>query len=64
MQTTIIMDKYDVDGYSYDYRGNNRAPVLNYGINPTDPTGWELAEIRLRPQTVDNDFDTGQIDFN
>ncbi|MCL1501096.1 TonB-dependent receptor [Xanthomonas nasturtii] len=64
IQTTIIMDKYDVDGYSYDYRGNNRAPVLNYGIDPTNPNGWELAEIRLRPQSVDNDFDTGQIDFN
>ncbi|WP_313459654.1 TonB-dependent receptor [Stenotrophomonas sp.] len=64
IQTTIIMDKYDVDNYSYDYRGNNRFPILNYGINPTDPAGWELAEIRLRPQYVDNDFDTGQIDFN
>ncbi|WP_414604163.1 TonB-dependent receptor [Stenotrophomonas sp. FR012] len=64
VQTTVIMDKYDVDGYSYDYRGNNRAPVLNYGIDPTNPNGWELAEIRLRPQYVDNDFDTGQIDFN
>ncbi|WP_355506378.1 TonB-dependent receptor [Xanthomonas cannabis] len=64
VQTTIIMDKYDVDGYSYDYRGNSRAPVLNYGIDPTNPNGWELAEIRLRPQSVDNDFDTGQIDFN
>ena len=64
VQTTIIMDKYDVDGYSYDYRGNNRAPVLNYGIDPTDAAGWELSEIRLRPQSVDNDFDTGQIDFN
>ena len=64
IQTTIIMDKYDVDNYSYDYRGNNRFPILNYGINPTDPTGWELAEIRLRPQYVDNDFDTGQVDFN
>lgn len=64
IQTTIIMDKYDVKNYSYDYRGNNRFPILNYGINPTDPSGWELAEIRLRPQYVDNDFDTGQIDFN
>ncbi|MCC7633300.1 TonB-dependent receptor [Stenotrophomonas rhizophila] len=64
VQTTIIMDKYDVDGYSYDYRGNSRAPTLNYGIDPTNPAGWELAEIRLRPQYVDNDFDTGQIDFN
>lgn len=30
IQTTIIMDKYDVDGYSYDYRGNSRFPTLNY----------------------------------
>ena len=64
IQTTIIMDKLNVDNYSYDYRGNSRAPVLNYGIDPTNPNGWELAEIRLRPQYVDNDFDTGQIDFN
>ncbi len=64
VQTTIIMDKYDVDGYSYDYRGNSRFPTLNYGIDPTNPAGWELAEIRLRPQYVDNDFDTGQVDFN
>ena len=64
VQTTIIMDKYDVDNYSYDYRGNSRFPTLNYGIDPTNPAGWELAEIRLRPQYVDNDFDTGQVDFN
>ncbi len=64
VQTTIIMDKFDVDGFSYDYRGDMNRPVLNYGIDPTDPNGWTLAEIRLRPQYVDNDFDTGQIDFN
>ncbi len=64
VQTTIIMDKANVQGYSYDYRGNRNAPVINYGVDPTDPNGWTLAEIRLRPQYVDNDFDTGQIDFN
>ncbi|WP_449468303.1 TonB-dependent receptor [Stenotrophomonas humi] len=64
VQTTVIMDKFDVDGFSYDYRGNMNRPVLNYGIDPTDPNGWTLAEIRLRPQYVDNDFDTAQIDFN
>ncbi len=64
VQTTIIMDKYDVDGYSYDYRGNSRAPIINYGIDPTNPNGWELAEIRLRPQYVDNDFDTAEVNFN
>jgi len=64
VQTTIIMDKFDVDGYSYDYRGNSRAPILNYGVDPTNPNGWTFAEIRLRPQSVDNDFDTAQLDFN
>lgn len=64
IQTTIIMDKYNVDGYSYDYRGNPYKPVLNYGIDPTNPNGWTLAEVRLRPQYVDNSFDNAQLDFN
>lgn len=64
IQTTIIMDKLDVDNYSYDYRGDPLRPVLNYGVDPTDGTGWTLAEIRLRPQTVENEFDTAQLDFN
>ncbi|TWI05783.1 TonB-dependent receptor [Luteimonas cucumeris] len=64
VQTTVIMDKLDVDGYSYDYRGNDRLPVFNYGINPTDPNGWTLAEIRLRPQWVENTYETGQLNFD
>lgn len=64
IQTTIIMDKANVDGYSYDYRGDYYRPVLNYGIDPTDPAGWTLAEIRIRPQYVENEFDTAQLDFN
>lgn len=64
IQTTIIMDKLNVDGYSYDYRGNSRAPVFDYGIDPTDPNGWTLAELRLRPQYVDNTFDTGSLNFD
>ncbi|MCD7098543.1 TonB-dependent receptor [Stenotrophomonas sp. MMGLT7] len=63
IQTTIIMDKLDVDGYSYDYRGNSRFPVYDYGIDPTDGSGWTLAEIRLRPQYVENTFDTGSLNF-
>ena len=63
IQTTVIMDKLNVDGYSYDYRGNANFPVYNYGIDPLDPNGWTLAEIRIRPQYVDNDFDTGSLDF-
>ena len=64
IQTTIMMDKLNVDGYSYDYRGDKWAPVLDYGISPTDPNGWTLSTIRMRANEVENDFDVGQLDFN
>ncbi|MCW4455368.1 TonB-dependent receptor [Flavobacterium sp. MXW15] len=64
VQATIMMDKLNVAGYSYDYRGNKWSPVLNYGIDPTDPNGWSLSTIRMRQNEVKNDFDVGQLDFN
>ncbi|MHC9086971.1 TonB-dependent receptor [Luteimonas sp. RIT-PG2_3] len=65
IQTTVIADKFDVDGYSWDYRGNSRLPVFDYGnLDPTDPNGWTLAEIRLRPQWVENSFDTASLDLS
>lgn len=64
VQTTIMMDKLNVDGYSYDYRGDKWAPVIDYGISPTDPNGWTLSTIRMRANEVKNDFDVGQLDFN
>ncbi|WDS35205.1 TonB-dependent receptor [Pseudoxanthomonas sp.] len=62
IQTTIIMDKA-VDGYSYDYRDSYTSPVFDYGVDPTDASGWTLAEIRMRPQYASNEFDTGSLDF-
>jgi TonB-dependent receptor len=65
VQTTIIMDKLDADGYSWDYRGSSRLPAFDYGTaDVNDPNGWTLAEIRLRPQYVDNTFDNAGLDFN
>jgi len=65
VQTTVIMDKFDVDGYSWDYRGNSRLPVFGYGdFDPLDPNGWTLAEVRLRPQWTRNEYDAAQVDFN
>lgn len=64
VQTTIIIDKFDVDGYSWDYRGDDRLPEFGYGtLDPLDPTGWTLAEVRLRPQFAENEYDTGQLDL-
>jgi len=64
VQATVMMDKLNVDNYSYDYRGNKWAPVLDYGINPTDPNGWNLSTIRMRQAGVDNDFHSGELNFN
>ncbi|MEZ5972683.1 MAG: TonB-dependent receptor [Hyphomonadaceae bacterium] len=59
IQTTLLWDHANVDGYVYDYRGNNDLPLISYGgAAVTDPTFWALSQIRLRPQYVDNNFNT------
>ena len=63
VQTTIMMDKLNVDNYSYDYRGDKWAPVIDYGFDPTSPAGWTLSTIRMRQNEVENTFDVGQLDF-
>ena len=63
IQATIMMDKLNVKGYSYDYRGNPNKPVFNYGVDPTDPNGWTLSTIRLRQNYVTNEFNNGQLEF-
>ena len=40
IQTTTTLDAPNVNGYEIDFRGNNRAPLINYGnLNPNDPAG-------------------------
>jgi TonB-dependent receptor len=64
VQTTLIFDALNVNGYSYDFRNNNRVPAINYGTaQVTQPSTWTLSQIRLRPQTADNTFNTGTIDL-
>jgi TonB-dependent receptor len=67
IQTTITIDHPDAQNYVWDYRGNSRLPLLSYGYDVNDPSGWQfangLSEIRLRPQYVDNTFDTLQLNF-
>jgi iron complex outermembrane receptor protein len=60
IQTTVALDANNVQGYSYDF-SNGRAPTFNYGnLNVANPASFTLAEIRLRPQYVDNDFKVGR----
>jgi len=68
IQTTITMDRFNVQGYSYDYRGNDRLPVIDNGFDVNDPSQWGfingVSEIRLRPQFADNTVDSAQAGFS
>ncbi|MFZ5745862.1 MAG: TonB-dependent receptor [Pseudomonadota bacterium] len=60
VETTIIFDDRDAQGYSYDYT-NMRTPKLTFGTSVTDPANFQLAEIRDRPSNVTNRFKTVQL---
>ena len=63
IQTTLLFDANDVMGYSYDFRGNNRLPQFTYGnADVTNPATWRLSQIRLRPQSSENTFQTASFD--
>lgn len=60
VETTIVFDDRDAQGYSYDYT-NMESPKLTFGTSVTDPANFQLAEIRDRPSSVVNKFKTAQI---
>lgn len=70
-QTTISLERHDVDGYSYDYSDPN-LPGFNYGFDVTDPANYvftssaalgDASIIRLRPNKTLNTYETGRIDL-
>lgn len=60
VETTIVFDDRDAQGYRYDYSDMKR-PVLTFGTSVTDPANFQLAEIRDRPSNVTNKFKTAQL---
>jgi len=64
VQTTILWDALNIDGYSYDYRDNSRLPLITFGTTDvTNPATWTLTNIRLRPQSTINSYQTASLDF-
>ncbi|MBI1408083.1 MAG: TonB-dependent receptor [Caulobacter sp.] len=73
IQTTVTLDRLDIDGYSWDFRGNDRQPKIDYGFDVANPANWQWinsppagatgSEIRIRPQGVDNVYTTGRFDL-
>jgi iron complex outermembrane receptor protein len=64
VQTTLLFDALNIDGYSFDYRANSRLPLIRYGTTDvTNPATWTLTQIRLRPQSTINSLQTAALDF-
>ncbi len=64
VQTTLLFDANNIDGYTYDYRENSRLPYFSYGsADVTNPATWTLTQIRMRPQSTINSFRTASIDL-
>lgn len=60
VETTFVYDDRDAAGYKYDYR-NMESPLLSFGTSVTDPSNFQLAEIRDRPSSTVNKFRTAQL---
>ncbi|MEC3909273.1 TonB-dependent receptor [Sphingobium sp. CR2-8] len=60
VETTLVFDDRDAQGYKYDY-SDMRRPVLTFGTSVTDPANFQLAEIRDRPSSTINKFRTVQL---
>ena len=67
IQTTVTLDHVDADNVSWDYRGDDRLPLIDYGFDVNNPANWTfangLSEIRLRPQEADNTFDNAELNL-
>jgi len=65
VETTLMYDDRDYNGYSYRYRGSDDAfPSLMFnGPDVTDGSTYTLTEVRDQVQTVDTGFDTASIDL-
>ncbi len=61
VQTTLLFDANNINGYTYDFRDDNRLPLITYGTTDVmAPSTWTLSQIRLRPQTALNTYETIQ----
>lgn len=72
VQVSAIIDRQNVDGYSYDFRQNRDLPAINWGFNVADPTQWSVvgptgaqprSELRISSNFQENVYTTGEANF-
>lgn len=58
IESTIVFDDRDFAGFTYDYT-DMFSPVITFGgAGISSPAQFQLAELRDRPTTVTNEFET------
>jgi iron complex outermembrane receptor protein len=62
VETTLIFDDRDFNGYSFDYT-DMANPVLAFAGGIDNPAQFQLAEFRDRPSNTANDFETAGLDL-
>ena len=72
VQTTFSFERYNTDGYSYDYSIDDKLPAFNYGFDVTNPASYVYSNssaqgdpslLRLRPSKAVNTFKTERLDL-
>jgi TonB-dependent receptor len=62
VQTTVTMDAANTGNFFYDF--STRFPTIRPGVDVTNPATFAFtngtSEVRIRPQTVDNEFTTAK----
>ena len=58
VETTIVFDDRDFNGYSFDYTDMDRPALTFGGSGISDPAQFQLAEFRDRPSNIVNEFKT------
>ena len=65
IDTNIILNRENSNGFSYDYTVNKQLPLIDYGFDVTDPNNFNFGgprtEIRIRPSSVRNVFKNAQL---
>jgi iron complex outermembrane receptor protein len=65
IQTTITLDRANSDGYSWDYRADDRQPVIDFGFDPSNPASWSMtngiSDLRIRQGFADNEFTSAKL---
>lgn len=61
-EVTAIFEAFNQD-MSYDYRDDFKYGKVSYGFDVTDPSNYLVSELRDRPSSTDNTYDTASIDL-